>query len=225
MENNTENMVEHNDQTPKKKSVLWLVMGIALVVILGGAAFVGGKLLGQQKQTDSDSKFDVDFIQSEEIPKEDPLISGSVMSVDGDTLTVMSFNMSQTLGDSGGAEEVIVQEFEVEVNEDGSIDDTALPVFVNEDGEKIEIVVTNKTEVYQDVTDFGEPITLQDGQDINSMELDLPDTIEMKVEKSTAEEIGPSSIVTVWGERKGDRVIASFILFTAPFSIQLNLDN
>jgi hypothetical protein len=36
------------------------------------------------------------------------------------------------------------------------------------------------------------------------------------VEPGSADEIGTNSMVTVWGERRGDRVIAEFILFQPP---------
>jgi hypothetical protein len=36
------------------------------------------------------------------------------------------------------------------------------------------------------------------------------------VEPGPANEIGTSAMVTVWGERRGDRVVATFILYEAP---------
>lgn len=42
---------------------------------------------------------------------------------------------------------------------------------------------------------------------------EMPEEIKMEVEPGNADEIGINSFVTVWGERRGDRVIADVILF------------
>lgn len=72
------------------------------------------------------------------------------------------------------------------------------------DGPVVEVVVTHDTQVWQDDTEmlaFEKP----------------PTTDEVKVQQvvspGSLDELNESSAVTVWGERRGDRVIATALLY------------
>ena len=73
--------------------------------------------------------------------------------------------------------------------------------------EETEVVVTNETEVYVDVTSskIGE---LEDG-----------DTLRQTLKPGSIEELGSLSFVQVWGERRGDRIIADFLVYMLPLTI------
>ncbi len=70
--------------------------------------------------------------------------------------------------------------------------------------QEVEVVVTGDTVVYKDVTQ-----SQFDGPPAGGK-------IQQKVEPGSADEIGQNSFVTVWGEKRGDRLIASVVLYSQP---------
>jgi hypothetical protein len=76
------------------------------------------------------------------------------------------------------------------------------------------VVVTRDTKIYRDIT-FTDIMVMNEGGEIP----ELPENIEMKVEPAPADEIGTNSMVTIWGERRGDRITADVILFQPPPSV------
>lgn len=203
-------MEDLSAQNNKKNLTPWIIGGILLVVLFAASAFVAGRMLNRQVEALSEG-IEVDFSDAEEIPQTAPEIVGLVTAVDGDTLTVQEFNMNNTLGMIGETG-VIVQSIEIENPED--MDELPVPEFVGADGPVTELVITHDTEIYRDST-FGEIAIIADGDTMP----EFPDEIKIKVEPGNADEIGTHSMVTVWGERSGDRVIASVILFQPPPSI------
>lgn len=203
-------MEDLSAQNNKKNLTPWIIGGILLVVLFAAAAFIAGGMLNRQVEALSEG-IEVDFSDAEEIPQTAPEIVGLVTAVDGDTLTVQEFNMNNTLGMIGETG-VNVQSIEIENPED--MDELPVPEFVGADGPVTELVITHDTEIYRDTT-FGEIAIIADGDTMP----EFPDEIKIKVEPGNADEIGTHSMVTVWGERSGDRVIASVILFQPPPSI------
>jgi len=197
-------------QNNKKNRTPWIIGGILLVVLFAGAAFVGGSLLNRQAEASSEG-FEIDFTDAEEIPKTAPEIVGLITAVDSDTLTVQEFSMNNTLGMIGESG-VIVQSIKIDNPED--LDELPVAEFMGAEGPVTEVVLTHDTEIYRDVT-FGEIAMIGAGDTLP----ELPDEIKIKVEPGNADEIGTNSMVTVWGERRGDRVIADVILFQPPPSI------
>ena len=203
-------MEDLSAQNNKKNLTPWIIGGILLVVLFAAAAFIAGRMLNRQVEALSEG-IEVDFSDAEEIPQTAPEIVGLVTAVDGDTLTVQEFNMNNMLGMIGETG-VVVQSIEIENPED--MDELPVPEFVGADGPVTELVITHDTEIYRDTT-FGEIAIIADGDTMP----EFPDEIKIKVEPGNADEIGPHSMVTVWGERSGDRLIASVILFQPPPSI------
>jgi len=201
-------MEDLNEQTNIINQTPWIIGGILIVGLLAAAAFVSGRLLNRQAEGTT-NKFKVDFTDAEEIPQTEPEIVGLVTAVDGDTLTVQEFNMNNALGMTGGTG-VVIESIEVENPED--LDELPIPEFIGADGPVTEVVITLETEIYQDVT-FGDIAMISDGDAMP----ELPDEIKIEVEPGTADEIGANSFITVWGERRGDRVVATIILFQPPF--------
>lgn len=200
-----EDLTTQNNKNQKP----WIIGGILVVVLLAGAAFVGGSLLNRQAEADASSgAFEVDFTEAEEIPQTEPEIVGLVTSTDGDILTVQEFNMNNALGMIGEGG-VVISSVEIENPED--MEELPVAEFIGADGPVTEVVITHDTKIYSDVT-FGEIPMISEGDSMP----DLPDEIKIKVEPGNADEIGTNSMITVWGERRGDRVIANFILFQPP---------
>ena len=72
---------------------------------------------------------------------------------------------------------------------DSSVDVSSAP--------KVEIIVTSQTTIYRDVTQLGESSA---------------DTQQL-VEDSTLEYLNPPAMISVWGNRSGDRIVARVLLY------------
>jgi hypothetical protein len=70
-------------------------------------------------------------------------------------------------------------------------------------GDKVEVVISNDTTIYRDATPMGPENAEKD--------------IQQVVELSTIDAISPQSVITVWGRKAGDRILADVILFLSPF--------
>jgi hypothetical protein len=70
-------------------------------------------------------------------------------------------------------------------------------------GDKVEVVISSDTTIYRDVTPMGP----------ENAEKDIQQVLEL----STIDAISPQSIITVWGRKAGDRILADVILFFSPF--------
>jgi len=79
----------------------------------------------------------------------------------------------------------------------------------NHDGPTVEIVVTSQTKIYKDVTmrQFDGPPP--DGQ-----------KIQQTLESGSLDDVGQSSMLTVWGKKTGDRFIAEVLVYSPPAFIK-----
>jgi hypothetical protein len=207
------NIMEEPTTKQTKNRTPWIIGTILVMLLLVGAAFVGGNLLNKQAAGLSDNVFEVDFTEAEEIPQSKPEAAGIVTEIDGNTLTIQEFNINDTLGTSGEGG-VFMEPIEIEVDNPEDLEELPLPAFMGADGPITEVVVTRDTKIYRDVT-FSEVLVVSDGGELP----EIPENIEMKVEPAAADEIGTNSMVTIWGERRGDRVVADVILFQPPPSM------
>ena len=73
-------------------------------------------------------------------------------------------------------------------------------------GDKVEVVISNDTTIYRDVTPMGP-------ENANK-------AVQQIVELSTIDDISPQSSITVWGRKVGDRIIADIIVFSSPFMMK-----
>ena len=74
-------------------------------------------------------------------------------------------------------------------------------------GPKVEVVITGETTVYRETTEFSRPIA---GQEFS---------IQQTVEESTLDDLNTQTMITVWGRKTGDRVIADVLLYMNPLLI------
>jgi hypothetical protein len=75
-------------------------------------------------------------------------------------------------------------------------------------GSKVEVVVTGETTVYRETTDFGQSISADHV------------SFQQTVEEDTLDNLNSQSVVTVWGRRNGDRVVADVLLYMNPMMIK-----
>ena len=175
----------------KRRVKPWLVLGGGLLlVLLVGAAFVGGKLLARQSQEPGGSslivpgpggeggvvrQFGISPLERpEELPDEEPDVSGVFTRRDGNSLF---------LGTGG---------YSVKVGPDG-------PPEVDYDGPEVEVVVTHDTEIYAE-----------------TIEMDFEvDTMHMQrtLEPASLDDIVQGTSAQAWGEKRGDRIVARVLVY------------
>lgn len=184
-----------NTETPRKSKRTVMIIGgmIALIGLLAGAAFVGGRLLNRQAQigdpkglafssgTGGAQQVSVHLERAKELPDAPPAVTGLFAERKDNSVFV-------SLGD----------QFMVTVNKDGSVNTQT-----NGNGQTLEVVVTGDTILYKDVTQL---------KDIKTQP--SSSTVQQQVEPGSLDGIGSNSFVSAWGERHGDRVIAKVLLYS-----------
>jgi len=182
---------------PKQGNKGLIIGGILLVLLLVGAAFIGGSLLNQANAADSEQAlpdlppgvtFNVEeaaSVSSGEdevvqyisitpapgLPAQEPDASGLYVSREDDTITIGTGNVT-----------AFVTEGEA-------------PTF-NYEGIAVDVLVTNQTMLYEDTTEF----TL--GQAMQQTVRPLDDLSELS----------EGTTLQVWGRQEGDRIIAETIV-------------
>lgn len=182
----------------KEKIFLWVLAG---VLILGTAAFVGGKLLNNKASgvggilnfgDDSTSISAQEMVPSPLIPKTDPLVYGTFSERKDNIVLVQTISLDAANG--GGVMVAAVASEDVESGE-------IVTDFVGEDGPKIEVVVTKDSVIYNDVTEF---------------HYTSDEPTQQELEPGSLDELSKASIISVWGRKVGDRIIADVIVIYNP---------
>lgn len=178
-----------------------LVMGI-LILVVGAAAFVGGRMLNSNVGSlglfgvggkGDVMSFAINVIPAEELPKTPPQAMGLFVERKDKTLVIQTVSL-----DAGGKGVVVAK--------GGGEAVTGSPVDTDS-GPKVEIVVTNETTVYRETTNIGEPSSMEPGE---------TQSVQQTVEESTLNELNSQSMVTVWGRKSGDRIIADVLFYSNP---------
>ena len=128
---------------PQKRGrrTVWLILGGGLLLmLLVGAAFVGGQLLAQQPLGTGDNPITVpglgvQLTHLEELPDEEPNVVGAFVRLDGNSLFVGTFTGNAPIAIKWGP--------------DGVPD-------VDYDGPEVEVVITHETEIYEERIRFQE---------------------------------------------------------------------
>lgn len=100
---------------------------------------------------------------------------------------------------------VIVQSVSFDAGVGGMLENS--PMDANS-GPRVEIVITGQTSVYRETTEFTRPVA---GEEFS---------VQQTVEESTLDDLNSQSMVTVWGRKNGDRVIAEVLLYMNPLMIK-----
>ncbi len=191
------------------KRTIFIIAGVTvLLLLLAGAAFMAGRMLGGGPQqgnamagpggvvlsgdgfdseggraTSSMTKMIV-LDMPEELPDSEPVVLGSFVRQEDNSVFV-----------SEAASGVFVLQ-----------SDQSTSASVPASGTETEVVITKETIIYQQVIDY------DDWNDMSSS----GGTIQMKVQSGSVEEMGEGSIVTVWGDKRGERVVADVVLYSEP---------
>ena len=208
-------LADNEDKEKKSHRTAWWIGGAALVLLLSGAALVGGRLLGKNSNPLEDNM--PAYIKSEELPAEEPEARGVLNDFgEGGSLIVQEYVANDALGLDNPGEGAVVYSSD----EDGPPDDdessgngqegeSVTTVMIGgQKGPVVEVVTSARTRIYKDVTP---PVSY----DFNGRtEPDLKETeIHQEVEEIQLSDIGEKGLITVWGERNGDRIQADVILY------------
>jgi len=183
-----------------KRSVFLIAGGVALVVLLVSAAFVGGRLLsgqglplpaslsgGQMITVGQGGKYmstRLDIEPAKELPASPAAIKGIFQRRTDSSLFVGTGQVSVMAQKSQGG---------------------AISMTSRYDGPLVEVVVTHATAIYRDVT-----MKQFDGPPPDGKKL------QQVLEPGSVDEIGKNSMLTVWGDRRGDRITASVLTYSLP---------
>jgi hypothetical protein len=169
-----------------------------LILLVGGAAFVAGKMLNNKVNPlglfgfgDSGGVMEVsiDLVPAAELPTTEPQIIGLFVERKDKTIVIQSTSLK-----TGG------QGVAVHVGEEGDISPSANMNY----GAKVEVLITNDTIIYRDTTPPGKSPS---GEKV---------TVQQTVEESTLDDLNSQSEVIVWGRQSGDRMIAEVLVYNNP---------
>lgn len=121
-----------------------------------------------------------------ELPTTAAALRGSLVKIDGNTLTVQESNLN--FGGNGAPRP--------------TPDGTPHPRPTRVAGPQVQVTVTADTQYYQDVT-----FANLNGQRPSG-------TLQQKVEKSSLDALTANERVTVWGDQNGDQITAKVIVFS-----------
>ncbi len=175
----------------------YIVIGLVVVLVLGSAAFVAARLLQNPAQVGNGIKrgisasgdsvvsgVEFELDYAPELPATPSEAGGMLARVEGNSLFITQYNnVGAVMGYNKGSEIIIP------TPEGG--------------GTEIEVVVTKDTQIYHDITQLP---SLREGEE-------LPDVIQQKVEPITLNDIGDQGSLVVWGQRRGDRIVADAVVY------------
>lgn len=181
-----------------KKTIVGL--GI-LVVVVGAAAFVGGRMLngnlgplgfGMPMGGGEMMSVSVQVTPAAELPTTEPAARGLFVERKDNSIIIGELSM-----DAGG-KGVVVQRAEGGGDGEPSISGP------KPDGPQKEVVITSDTTIYLETTDFPEP---KPGEDV---------VLQQTVAEASLDDLTSQSFVTVWGRQSGDRIIAEVLFISNP---------
>lgn len=188
----------------KPRIPLYLAIGLVLVAVLAGAAFLAGRLMnhanagpaGPQVFAGPDGSqvmaMELKMEAAPELPQTSPEASGVFTRREDKSIYIGTFT-----GSEGGVA------FSASAGGDVTTHTLSIPY----DGPVLEVVVTQETTLYRDTTQL-------DAEQLSS------ETVQQTVGPGNLDDLSSDSMLTVWGRRIGDRIIADVLLYTQPLMIQ-----
>ena len=171
---------------------LYIVLGVVMLIV-GAAAFVAGRMLngeigivslgGPNAGRVSISLNDI--TSAPELPAAQADITGSFVERKDNAIIVQAVSFGSSVGGISG---------------DSPLDEN--------NGIKVEIIVTGETMIYKDVTQIPPPVN---GEIHN---------LQQAVEEGTLDDLNSQSFITVWGRRSGDRIVADVLFYSNPQSMK-----
>jgi hypothetical protein len=183
-----------------------MILGLSiLVVLVGAAAFIGGRMLNQGVNPlgplsmgggGDVMTISIQVTPAPELPTSKPEVIGLFAERKDKAIVIQSVSMKA--GQGGG----------FVVLSGGEGEDVAGSPLDN-NGPKVEVVVNNETQIYIETT---QPLSAP------------PTSGEMQVQQTVAEgsldDLTAQSSVTVWGRKSGDRIIAEVVFISNPIMIK-----
>jgi len=181
-----------------KKNIMIIGGAVVLVLLLAGAAFIGGRLLngqglpglssGPQVITEggrTSIRINPGDIQPAKVLPQTP----------ADVKGLYDHRQDNSIFVGTGQVQVMIQK-----DQSGKVQTSS-----SHSGPVVEVVVTTQTVIYHDTTmeQFNGPPP--SGKKIQQV-----------VEPGSLADIGQSSLITVWGKKTGDRYIADVLVYTTP---------
>jgi hypothetical protein len=186
------------------RRTLLLSAGVSVVLmLLVGAALVGARMLRSSGQAPAAAgggrvmeimaddgsgpvPYRIRFAPAPELPDRPAEVGGIFLRRQDDSLFV-------------GTGAIIA---DVEVNGDTGEEQFSL----SHDGPEVEVVVTHDTAIFHDVTEFS-PVDLPQDESGESV-------VQQRVKPvDSLEAVGANTELQVWGERRGDRVVAQVLVY------------
>ena len=179
-----------------KKRILILGSIVSSILLLGGAAYAGGRLLnGQPLPWGGPNLFLGDGPREVRINVDDIRPAKELPQTRADVRGVFDHRQNNSFFVGTGKIEVSIQ-----ADPSGTVETSS-----NYDGPVLEVVVTSQTTIYEDVT-----MRQYTGQPAPG------EKIQQVVAPGSLDDIGPSSTMAVWGKKTGDRIIADVLVYETP---------
>ncbi len=179
------------------KRTVWLIAGsVALVALLAGGAFVGGRLLAQRSQAGSGNGLGLPMLGGPSGPKRVRLTNlpaPELPQAPADARGIFVRREDKSVFIGTGQASLMVK------GSPGQTPQTA----TNYSGPVVEVVISQDTTVYRDTTQIPEGAS----GDVQVQQTVAPGSID---------EIGQNSMISVWGRKSGDRVVAQVVVYMEP---------
>ena len=191
-----------------KRTFLIGLLVFAIIILLAGGAYTAVRLLAPDDETETavasgggrvmqsvssqnggpSVAVQTTILPAPELPDEPSAAFGILQSREDNTLIVGTGNIDL--------------EVDIEVNPDTGQESTSL--IPTTDGPVLEVVLTPDTIIYRDVTD----LSLQPGQESGEREV-----VQQVRQVDSPDEITGNLELEVWGERRGDRIVATVLVY------------
>lgn len=184
------------DAKPARRAK-WFITGGVLVVFLAAAVFLGARLLKPQAMEGpgdgggmyisqggpGGKSVQLNMLPAAEVPQQEPAAWGIFVRREDKSIFIGTGNISLGIRKSS--------------------DNAPAEVVSDYDGPVVEVVANHQTQIYQDITEMTPP----EGDTGSVVD------IQQKVKDGSLDDLTTNSMVTVWGEKQGDRLIAKVIVF------------
>ena len=197
-----------------KKTLLLIISALMLVAILTAAAFLAGRLMNrkpssQQPQILGGTVGDGPFTIAGGLESSGVVVGEQTIGLDFQPAKELPTTPPVTAGlftrrlDNSI---FVGTGMSVSVMTADTGGDAQSPV-TSYDGPEVEVVITKETLIYRDVTKF---------------DLENPSAaVQQELEPGSLEDLNSQNMVSVWGQKTGDRLVAEVILFTLPMLVQM----
>ena len=185
-----------------------LIVGLSLLIVfIGAAAFIAGRLLNQRVGPlgfgmpmgggGDVMTVSIQVTPAAELPTSKPEVIGLFAERRDKTIVIQSVSMDA--GQGGGL--VVQSGGEGEVVAGSPLDNS---------GPKVEVVVNNETKIYIETTQPpSAPPTSGETQ-----------VLQQTVDEGSLDDLTTQSFVSVWGRQSGDRIIAEVVFISNPIMIK-----